>query len=421
MYYAYDPANLDPTRNDPCHPRIAIPGGLKTTLDPAWRECRTVDAWVGFYDPPHALTSESALALPTLATTSDPTNTTPAVQGPSISPPAAYSTATHNPSPNPNPDPSPNPANPNPPAQTTSSSVNTHLSIPTTPVSVAITSDSSGRIIVAGQTITPAASAASAISEVLNKPSPSVLLSTDGGIYASGALIGSVDPTSALSYVAAAATSTLSVAGNIQVGGLGNGNGGGNGVYTLPFNLGSQTLTATFSRIGSKSSPTPILIFDSQTLVAGGPEITFKPLSSPTGSLTGGVEILSMEPNGNIMVLGPSVTATITPPSPSPTGTKSSTSLSNMEQEASLLASLILKGFGISAEPESSSVSTIGQLPTNGTRIGYATPSLGSGSTTNPTVSSVPTLPISGSVRSKPEVLLSIVLISFTTVAMMLW
>ncbi|MCJ1447924.1 MAG: Mucin-21 [Stictis urceolatum] len=65
-YNPHNPANLDPTNHDPCHPRIAIPTGLSEMIDPAWAGCITNEPYHGFYDPPRVLTTETGLlVLPT--------------------------------------------------------------------------------------------------------------------------------------------------------------------------------------------------------------------------------------------------------------------------------------------------------------------------------------------------------------------
>lgn len=83
-YDPYDPIHFDPMNYDPCNPRIAIPPGFNTRIDPAWGACMTNRGFQGFYDPPFALDPTANLEVPDEApyTTVAHDNITP-------SPPAA--------------------------------------------------------------------------------------------------------------------------------------------------------------------------------------------------------------------------------------------------------------------------------------------------------------------------------------------
>ena len=87
----YDPHNLDPSNVDACHPRIGMPDGFLSQIDPTWNTC-TIEYWgFGFFDPPMALTPELELQV-------DAKTTVPAAQGPGpithAVPPASATPAT---------------------------------------------------------------------------------------------------------------------------------------------------------------------------------------------------------------------------------------------------------------------------------------------------------------------------------------
>ncbi|KAK1248901.1 hypothetical protein MKX08_007121 [Trichoderma sp. CBMAI-0020] len=72
-YIPGNPSNALKSSPDPCHPTIVIPDRVRS-LDPAWASCIR-DGFGGFYDPPSALSSVTAL-IPTSAP--PPTTTTAA-------------------------------------------------------------------------------------------------------------------------------------------------------------------------------------------------------------------------------------------------------------------------------------------------------------------------------------------------------
>lgn len=91
-YVIDDPANLDPYKHDACHPRIAVPSGFLTKVDPKWSNCINDDLPFGYYDPPRALVPASALAPTPTALASSPTTLPAPEQGVPASP-TAKSTA----------------------------------------------------------------------------------------------------------------------------------------------------------------------------------------------------------------------------------------------------------------------------------------------------------------------------------------
>ncbi|KAL7920770.1 hypothetical protein ACQKWADRAFT_149796 [Trichoderma austrokoningii] len=58
-YIPGNPSNIINSSPDPCHPTIVIPDRIRS-LDPAWASCIS-DGFGGFYDPPSALSSVTAL------------------------------------------------------------------------------------------------------------------------------------------------------------------------------------------------------------------------------------------------------------------------------------------------------------------------------------------------------------------------
>lgn len=70
-YDPYDPSNQDPFSYDPCHPRIAVPPGFATLVDPAWSAALNDDLPWGYYDPPVALALQDALS-PTVTPIANP-------------------------------------------------------------------------------------------------------------------------------------------------------------------------------------------------------------------------------------------------------------------------------------------------------------------------------------------------------------
>ncbi|KAL6890400.1 hypothetical protein GGI43DRAFT_387603 [Trichoderma evansii] len=142
-YIPGNPSNAVNSSPDPCHPTIVIPDRVRS-LDPAWASCIS-DGFGGFYDPPSALSSVTALVPPTTTpppatttaatpprTTNSPPTSTPPPPPPSSTstpPPPPSSTSTPPPPPPPsstsNPPPPPPPpsssSNPPPPPQSSSS------------------------------------------------------------------------------------------------------------------------------------------------------------------------------------------------------------------------------------------------------------------------------------------------------------
>ncbi|KAL7899846.1 hypothetical protein HDV63DRAFT_403074 [Trichoderma sp. SZMC 28014] len=78
-YVPGNPSNAVDSSPDPCHPTIVIPDRVRS-LDPAWASCIS-DAFGGFYDPPSALSSVTAL----VATSAPPATTTTAASPPRTS------------------------------------------------------------------------------------------------------------------------------------------------------------------------------------------------------------------------------------------------------------------------------------------------------------------------------------------------
>ncbi|ETS01003.1 hypothetical protein M419DRAFT_112219, partial [Trichoderma reesei RUT C-30] len=86
-YIPGNPSNSGRLSPDPCHPTIVIPDRVRS-LDPAWKSCIT-DGLAGFYDPPSALTSVTALipASSQPATTTARSRPTTSVARPTSTPP----------------------------------------------------------------------------------------------------------------------------------------------------------------------------------------------------------------------------------------------------------------------------------------------------------------------------------------------
>ena len=101
-YNPEDPENLDPENYNPCMPRIAMPEGIYTKIDPAWSICGTARPYFGWFDPPVVLSSQAPLQPPETTTTpvnDGPGPTTPAVIPDSPAPPTSTPTPKVDPKP----------------------------------------------------------------------------------------------------------------------------------------------------------------------------------------------------------------------------------------------------------------------------------------------------------------------------------
>jgi hypothetical protein len=342
----YNPSNLDPMNIDPCHPRIAIPPGLQTRIDPAWAQCITNDAYIGFYDPPHALTTQSELSVPTITPPSQPIPES-ATQKASISAPTA--TPTHpfipiipqNPSDpldpstpsnpgNPHSDPSPGsphqnphfPSNPPPNTPTQQQDSNPGLNqgsptpnssphgqpqspqdpspnsstnqnsqnngspqLPPAPVIIPASTDKSGNIIVAGQTFTSAAALLPVPTSQVGNNQNSNNLPPSPSV-----LIG----TDGGVYVGDTIIGTISVPLPTPA------------PESAIITVASQTLS--FFTSGSITG----LVVGTQTLTAGGEAITLSAPNTPGSGQSNPVTI-SLAPSGGGVVIDGSTVATLDP------------------------------------------------------------------------------------------------------------